>query len=208
MERLNQHFFRIRDASADITLDYSLFLFGCSGLQRQQGKGFFKSPDRIKAELNNVTYFARGNRMRKIDENGKRWHVKLLNAPDFSVGFNPRLMTYNFDLTVLQDDGQRIVLRGIPRPGTLKNVKMVLFYLDPEEGLLRELDVKFVNERLAGRIKIDYQKIEDIWVPTGFHGQSAVTLYSNALIGMNIRLKGENIRINTGLSDRLFDPGF
>ena len=192
----------------DITLDYTLFLFGCSGLQRFEGKAYYKSPDKIKATLNKVTYFARGNRIRKIDKKGKRFYVRLINSLDFSPGFHAGLIPHNFSLKVIKDNTKEIVIEGIPKPGIMKNVTKVIFYIDPKEYLLRELDLTLVNRNLSGRIKIDYEKIKGLWVPVGFHGRTAIELMDNILVGMRIRLSGKNIKINPGLPDKLFDPGF
>ncbi len=208
IESVNSNFLKIKDATADLTLDYSLFIFGCSGLHRMQGKGFYKSQDLIKATLNKVTYFAEGNRIRKIDEKGKRFYVKLLNSLDFSPGFHAGLIPYNFELALIKDDKDEIIIQGIPKPGTLKHVTKVLFYIDPQDYLLRKLDLTLTRRSLSGTIKIDYEKIKGLWVPVGFQGTTAIELRENALIGMRISLKGKNIKINTGLPDNLFDPGF
>ncbi len=208
IEKLNENFSKIKDAAFDITLDYNLFLFGCSGLRRSQGHAYFKYPDKIKATLDKVTYFARGNRIRKIDEKGKRFYVRFINSLDFSPGFHPGLIPHNFNLSVVKDDKDGIVLQGTPKPGILKNVIAVNFHIDPQEYLLRRLDLILVNKNLSGKIDIDYKKIKGIWVPTGFHGTSAIELQNFSLVGLGISLKGENININNGLSDKLFNPGF
>ena len=208
IQKVNQNFLKIRDATADISLDYSLFLFGCSGLRRMQGKGYYKSPDKIKAVIEGVTYFAIGNRIRKIDEKGKRFYVKLINALDFSPGFHAGLIPHNFLLTVLKDEPEEIVIEGIPKPGVLKHVRRVIFHIDPKGYLLRKLDLDLTDRNLSGSIKVDYEKIRGIWAPVGFEGTSAVALNSNFLIGIRIKLYGENIKINTGLPDSLFNPGF
>lgn len=205
---MNQNFSKIKDATSDIILEYKIYFFGCSGRRCLRGKGYFKSPDKIKAVVDNITYFARKNNIRKIDEKGKRFYVKLKDALDFSVGFNPKLITHNFNLKVFKETKDRIVLEGIPKPGILKNVKKVFFYIDPQEYLLHELDVKFANERLGGKIKIEYQKIKGLWVPVSFAGESALVIRDGFLAGMGIKLSGENVKINTGLPDKLFNPGF
>ena len=208
IEKVNHNFLKIKDASMDLKLDYILFLFGCSGLQRLEGKAYYKSPDKIKATLNKITYFARGNRIRKIDEKGKRFYVRLINSLDFSPGFHAGLIPHNFSLKVLRDEKKEIVIEGIPKPGIMKNVTKVIFYIDPKEYLLRKLDLALANKNLSGGIKINYRKIEGLWVPVGFYGRTAIELRDNALVGMGIRLKGENFKINTGLPDKLFDPDF
>jgi hypothetical protein len=208
IERLSENFSKIKDAAFDITLDYNLFLFGCSGLRRSQGRGYFKYPDKIKATLEKEIYFARGNRIRKIDGEGKRFYVKFVNSLDFSPGFHPGLIPHNFNLSVVKDDKNEIVLQGIPKPGILKNVIAVNFHIDPQEYLLRKLDLILINKNLSGKIDIDYKKIKGIWVPIGFHGTSAIELQNFSLVGLGISLKGENMKINNGLSDKLFNPGF
>jgi hypothetical protein len=118
------------------------------------------------------------------------------------------LIPYNFFLTVIKDNPDEIVIEGIPKPGILKNVEKVIFHIDPKEYLLQKLDLILVNKNLSGTIRIDYQKIKGLWVPVGFYGRTAVEIGNGALVGMGIRLKGKNFKINTGLPDKLFDPGF
>ncbi len=154
------------------------------------------------------TYFAKGNRIRKIDEKGKRWYVRLINAIDLNVGFSPRLMTHNFTLKNLGLENGLIVLEGIPKPGRIKNVTKVCFYIDPQHYLLRGLNVKFVNKSLGGKIKVKWQKIDGIWAPVSFDGDSAVVIPGGFLAGMGIKLSGTNIKLNQGISDEVFDPGF
>ena len=208
IEKVNQNILKIKDASADITLDYTLYIFGCSGLNRLKGKAYYKSPDKIKATLNQATYFAKGNKIRKIDEKGKKLYIRLLHSLDFSPGFHAGLIPFNFFLKVIKDDPDEIEIEGIPKPGILKNVEKVVFYIDPKEYLLRKLDLIMVNKSLSGTIRIDYQKIEGLWVPVGFYGKTAFEVRENALVGMGIRLEGKNFEINTSLTDKLFDPGF
>jgi outer membrane lipoprotein-sorting protein len=206
--RVNKNLQQIKDATADITLDYNLCFFGCSGLRRMKGRGYYKYPDRIKSELEGITYFARGNRIRKIDEKGKMFYVKLINSLDFAPGFHAGLIPYNFRLRLLKDSKDEILIEGIPKPGTLKHITKVIFHIDPREYLLRKMDLTLSNRSLSGSIKIDYQKIQSYWVPVGFHGTTAIEIRDNMLVGMGIRLKGENFKINTGLPNKLFDPGF
>ena len=208
INKVNQNILKIKDATLDITLDYTLFIFGCSGLNRLKGKGYLKSPDKIKATLENETYFIQGNKIRKIDKKGKRSYLRLLHSLDFSPGFHAGLIPHNFYLTVIKDQAEEIVIEGIPKPGILKNVTKVIFYIDPKEYLLRKLDLILVNKNLSGTIKIEYKKIKDLSVPVGFYGTAAIELHNSALVGMGISLKGKNIIINTGLPDKLFDPGF
>jgi len=208
MDKISAHFISLKDATADITIDYNLYLFGCSGNRRMQGKGWYKYPDRIKAEIDGITYFAQGNRMRKIDEKGQKLFIQMVNSVNFAPGFNPKLIPYNFYLTLLEDGQENIAIEGIPKPGVLKNVRKVVFHIDPKEYLIRSMDIAIVNDRLSGTIYIDYEKMDGAWVPTGFHGNAAIELTSNLLVGIGIKLKGENIKLNTGLSDNMFDPGF
>ncbi len=208
IEKANSNFLKIKDATADLTLDYSLFLFGCSGRNRMRGKGFYKSPDKIKATLDKVTYFARGNRIRKIDEKGKKFYVKLINSLNFGPGFHLGLIPHNFKLSVIKDDKDGIIIQGIPKPGILKHVTKVLFHIDPEGYLLRKLDLTLSRKALSGTIKIDYEKIKGLWVPVGFEGTTAIELRENALVGVRIKLRGKNVKINMGLPNNLFNPGF
>jgi hypothetical protein len=208
MDKISAHFDNLKDATADITIDYNLYLFGCSGNRRMQGKGWWKYPDKIKSTMDGITYFAKGNRIRKIDEKGKRLYIRMLNSVNFAPGFHPGLIPYNFYLTLLQDGEEEIIIKGIPKPGTLKNVTKVIFHIDPKEYLIRYLDITVINDRLSGKMYIDYEKIDGIWVPVGFHGKSAIELASNMLVGLGIKLKGENIKLNTGLPDKIFNPGF
>jgi hypothetical protein len=208
LARVNKNFQQIKDATADLTLDYNIFFFGCSGLRRMKGKGYYKYPDRLKSEMEGVTYFARGNRIRKIDDKGKRFYVRLTNSLDFAPGFHVGLIPHNFRLRLIKDEVDEILIEGIPKPGILNHVKKVIFHIDPQEYLLKKLDLTFSNRGLSGNINIDYQKMQGFWVPVGFHGTTAIEIRDNMLVGMGIRLKGENFKLNTGLPDALFNPGF
>lgn len=209
IEKVTLAFFKISDAAADIALDYNLHLLGCSGLRRFTGKLYYKRPDKIKIVLfNGPTYFAKGNRIRKIDKHGKKFYVRFVNAPDFSVGFQPGLITHNFYLKVLKENKNEIIIEGLPKPGVLKNVTKVIFHIDPKAQLLRKFDIILVNKRLNGEIEFDYEKINGLWAPVGFHGTSAIEVYGGFLVGLGLNLKGKNFKINTGLPDKLFDPCF
>jgi hypothetical protein len=208
IDKLTANFEKIKDAQADITIDYNLHLFGCSGLRRMQGEASFKYPNKIKTKIDGNTYFAQGNRIRKIDDKGKKLFVRLINSINFYPGFNPKLIPFNFYLTLIEDSDKDIIIEGIPKPGVLKNITKVTFHIDPKEYLLRKMDLEMKKRGLSGNIKVDYEKIDNIWVPVGFHGDSAIELPPNILIGLSISLKGEDIKINQGLPDKLFNPGF
>lgn len=208
INKVNSNFSKIRDGEGDITLDTRLFVVGCSGLQRSCGHFWFQAPDRLKIALDGTTYFAQGNDIRKIDADGKHFYVRLLNAPDLAPGFNPDLITYNFNLKITGTSTGEVVLEGTPKPGVLKNAKKVIFYVDTDRYLLKRLYVVFDNKRLSGAIDIDYQLINNIWVPVGFHGKTALELTTNILAGLGMTLNSSNVRINLGLPDRLFEAGF
>jgi hypothetical protein len=205
--QLDENFSRLKDGQTEITLDTSLQLLGCGGLNRQTGYLWFKAPDKVKAIVGQDAYFLRGNRIRKIDNHGKRFYVTLLHAPDFTPGFNPKLITYNFRLTTIKETTTEVILEGLPKPGTLKNVKKVLFRIDPVRSLLTGLDLS-LNQGLSGRINIKYEQIGGVDVPTACYGKSALEIFSGSLVGLVFNLRGEKPVVNGGLSDKLFDPGF
>lgn len=208
IEKVKTNFMKIKDATAKVDLDYNLHLFGCAGAKHLYGHGHFKAPDRLEGVIDGDTYFVRGNDIRKIRKDGQKFYVRLLNSLDFSIGLHPGLITHNFYLKIIKKDKKEIVIEGIPKPGVLKNAKKVIFYLDPQRYLLRELNIVFPNPFLGGRIKIDYEKIKGIWVPTACSGNSAVELKNSILVGYGFNLRGKSIKINTGLSDDIFKPGF
>jgi len=208
VEKVTGNFLKIKDASAEIALEYDTYIFSCAGKKRLIGKGQYKAPDKLQGTIETDTYFTRGNKISKLDKNNKRYCVTLLNAPDFSLGYHPGLMANNFFLKLLKDNPEEIVIEGTPKPRVLKNVKKIIFYIDPKEYLLRKLDVIFPNPLLSGTIYIDYEKIKGLWVPVGCHGKSAVEVRSSILIGVGFKLASTNMKINTGLPDKLFDPGF
>jgi hypothetical protein len=208
VEQMNSTFKRIKDAQADLELEYNINLFGCTGIRRVKGKGYYKYPDKIKTTMDHTTYFAQGNRICKIDPDGKRFYVKLIDALDFSVGFHPGLIAHNFNLSVVKNEKEEIVLLGVPKPGILKNVRKIYFYIDPDNLILKELDVKFTDKRLDGKIIIDYETINGTMVPVGFQGNSALALPNGILVGMSLKLKGANVKLNSGLSPIFFEPGF
>lgn len=209
INRVNQNFSKIKDTVADFTLDYNMHFFGCSGNRRFTGKLYYKYPDSLKIAIDDFdTYFATGNRIRKIDKNGKKFYVTFLNSLDFKVGFNPKLITENFYLKILQDNKEGIVIEGLPKPGILKNITKVTFHINPQEYLLRKLDLEMNNKRLSGSILINYEKIKGIWVPSGFQGNTAIEIRSRFLVGLDLSLEGNNFKINSGPPKELFDPGF
>ncbi len=208
VEKINKNYSKIKDATADITIDYNLHLLGCSGHKRVYGNGHYKAPERLQGTIDGDTYWVKGNDIRKSRRDGQKFYVRLINSLDFSVGLHPGLMTHNFYLKVIKKDKEEIVMEGIPKPGILKNAKKVMFYIDPQRYLLREIDVIFPNPFLGGRIKIEYEKIQGLWVPVGCHGESAIELRNSILIGYGFKLSSQNMNINTGLGDKLFEAGF
>jgi len=208
INKVKANFLKVEDASADITLDYNLCLFGCAGHRQLTGVGYFKAPDRIKTTLDGITYFARGNRIRKIDKDGKKFYLKLVNATDASVGYHPGLITHNFSLKTIKDEPDEIVIEGIPKPGVLNNTSKVIFYIDPQRYLLTKFHAVLKNRFLSGTTNIDYEKIKGIWVPVGCHGRTAIQMQNFALVGVGFNLQSKNMKINTGLSNKFFEPGF
>ena len=208
ISQLKANFFQIKDVQGEMILDYKLHLFGCSGTRRLNGYGYFKNPNKGTCTLDGVKWFARGNRFYKIDQKGQRWYVKLLNSLDFGIGYHPGLISHNFQLKILKDSAEQIVLEGQPKPGIFKNAKKVIFYIDPKRYLLTDVEVKFSNERLSGKSTIYYKKIGQLWVPVGCQGKSAIELSHNLLIGLSFKLKTTKVKINNSLPDKLFEPGF
>ena len=208
VNKVNYNYAKIKDATADLTLQYNLHLLGCTGTKKETGIGYFKYPNKGRATLNGITHFAKGNRIRKIDKKGRRYYVKLINAPDFAVGFTPKLISHNFNLKIHKQDKNKVILLGTPKPGVLKNVKKMYFHIDTKEYLLRQLDMVFTNKKLSGKINVEYKKIKGIWVPIGFYGKSAVQVAGGFLVGLDISLYGKNFKINTGIPNKFFEPGF
>lgn len=209
IDKFNKHFSRIRDAEADFTLDLNLFVFSCSGLHRTEGKLYYKAPGHLKAVLNDGTlYWGNYNNFRKIDPQKRYFYVYLKNAIDFAVGYSPALIRHNFNLKVIKNASDEVVIEGLPKPGILKNARKVIFHFNPQSSLLEKFDVIFDNKALSGTIYVDYDKQGDLMVPTGFHGQTAFELREGLLVGFGLKLKSTNLKLNQGLSDKLFDPGF
>lgn len=205
--QLDKNFSKIRDAQADITFDAGLEIIGCGGMQRYQGKLWYKAPNKIKVDLDKTLYFFRGNQIRKIDPHGKKYYVTLLHAPDFTPGFNPKLISHNFNLKITKETSQEIILEGIPKPGVLKNVKQIYFYIDPKNFLLRKM-IYNLRQNLKGYTFIKYENFGNINVPTAAYGKTALEFNSGSLVGFKFNLSGTNLKINAGLSDKIFDPGF
>ena len=208
VEKVDQYFQQIKDAQVDVVLRTNLHLLGCSGGQTFTGTGYYLWPYRLKAQINGTTYFANRNQIRRIDPDGKKYYVRLLYSLDFTPGFRPSLIGHNFHLQTIKEDDQDIVIQGVPKAGVLKNVTKVIFTFSKDPYLIRDLDVKFVNKNLRGKLKIDYQQKKGLWVPVTLYGQSAVVIPGGFLVGMDLNLSGSNIKINTGLPAGLFDPGF
>lgn len=207
VKNLNDTFSGIRDAEANITLDTSLQIFGCGGLYRQSGHLYFKAPDKVMAELDKTRYFIKGNNIRKIDPEGKRYYIRLIHAPDFTPGFNPRLITHNFNLKIVSQTSDEVALEGLPKPGVLKNVKKVVFHIDTKNNLLRSMDLA-ISGNLKGKVDIKYEKMGGLAVPTATSGKSALEFDRGFLVGLYFNLSGKNFKVNQGLPDKLFDPGF
>jgi hypothetical protein len=204
VEKVEQQFSRIRDARADFTLDTNLYLFGCVGFNRLNGVLYYKAPDLIKCTLNKDTWLFKGNFIRKTDAQGKATYYRLINAPDLSVGFTPRLIYHNFNLKVIRESSREVAIEALPKPGVLKNVIKVIFYIDPAESLLRGMDMVFENKSIHGKADIKYGKIGDIWIPISTAGESAFESKAGYLIGFSFSLKGKDFHINTGLTDNDF----
>jgi len=207
IQKATANFSLIKDAKAEIVLDAGLQFVGCGGMQRQTGSLWFKAPDKVKVYLDGTYYYIKGNSIRKIDETGQRFYVRLINAPDFSVGFSPALIPHNFNLKLLQDNVNEAVIEGIPKPGVLKNVYKVTFHVAKPAYLVNQLDLA-INHNRGGRIFINYANQEGAMVPTETFGRSALELNAGLLVGLNFDLKGQNFIINSGLSDALFEAGF
>lgn len=207
VNKLNENFAKIKDAQAEITLDTSLQILGCGGVTRQKGALFFKAPDKIKNLIGQDEYFVKGNSIRRIDAEKKRYYIRLLHAPDFSVGFSPRLITHNFNLKIIKETTDEVVVEGIPKPGVLKNTRKVVFHVDPKENLLRSLDIS-LGQGIKGKAFIKYEKIGGLWVPVQAFGKSALEINGGFLVALLFDLKGKNFKVNTGLPDKAFEPGF
>ncbi len=204
VDHLYNEFAKIRDARTDFTIETNLFLLGCGGTMRQTGYGWFKAPDNLKVYMNKITYIFKGNLIKRIDAEKKTTYWRFLNAPDFSVGYSPRLITHNFNLRIVRDAPDEVVIEGLPKPGVLKNVNRVTFRVDPEKWLLKRLDISFANKNLSGYADVSYEKMGGIMAPVGTAGRSAFQSRENILIGFNFRLRGQNMRINTGIPDSEF----
>ncbi|MEA3494288.1 MAG: hypothetical protein U9R38_07915 [Candidatus Margulisiibacteriota bacterium] len=205
VDKVKANFLKIKDAKGDLILDYNLCLFGCAGTRRLSGEAYYMAPDKLwGTNQHGNSYYARGNRILKVTKDGKKYNIKLLNAPNLAPGFHPGIIPYNFNLTLIKDDAEEIVIEGIPKPGILKNITKVTFYIDPKEYLLRKLHLTLINNRLSGDVFIKYKKIKGIWVPYETYGKSAIELSNHALIGLGFKLKTKNIKINTGFSGKSF----
>jgi outer membrane lipoprotein-sorting protein len=207
VNKLNENFTKIKNAQAEIALDTSLQILGCGGVTRQKGTFFFKAPDKIKCFIGRDEYYVKGNSIRKIDAERKRYYIRLIHAPDFSMGFSPRLVTHNFNLKIVKETTDEVIMEGIPKPGVLKNTKKVVFHVDTKENLLRSMDIS-LSQGFKGRAFIKYEKIGGLWVPVQTFGKSALEINGGFLAAFIFDLKGKNFKINAGLPDKAFEPGF
>lgn len=204
VDRLTNEFMKIKDIRTDFTLETNLFLLGCGGTMRQKGYGLYKYPDNLKIVMNGITYIFKGNQIKRIDAERKITYWRFMNSPDFSIGYTPRLITHNFYLQIIKAGPGEIVIEGLPKPGVLKNVNKVTFYIDPVKWLLKRLDISFQNKSLSGYADINYDKIDGVWAPIGTAGKSAFQARNNSLIGFSFRLRGQNMLINSGIPDSEF----
>jgi len=208
VQKVEANYQKMKTAECDITLDAGLTVFGCGGINQWQGKLYYKYPKKMKFTLNGETYFVKGNDIRKIDHKGKKYYVTLVHAPDFSSGYHPQLMATNFFLTIAKETTAEVILEGIPKPGVLKNARKVYFTIDKDLWLLRQIYVTFDNKNLSGAMTIDYNKINNLWVPVALRGKSAVEIGGSNLVGLRLNLRGEKVTVNHVLPDQLFEAGF
>jgi len=199
------NFSKIKDARADITFDSSLQVFGCGGTCRREGKLLFKAPDRLKISMEGETYIIKGNFIRKIDSKGKLFYIRLIHAPDFSIGFTPDLLPHNFILAMKKNSSGEALIEGLPKPGVLKNIKKVVFCINTNEYLLKSMVMEFHNKRIVGDAEIKYNKINNIWVPYKTKGRSALEIADGFLAGFYFNLEGKNFVINSGVLDSEFN---
>jgi hypothetical protein len=205
IDQVSATFKNIKDAEIDFRLEVNLFLFGCSGLQVFEGHAYFKYPDRIKVVMRNGTgYFAQGNYIKKTDPHGKVTYYRFVNSPDFSVGYQPDLISHNFYLKILRQSAEEVAIEGLPKPGVLKNVNKVNFYIDPVQHLVKKLDIFFANQHISGGAEVKYEKKEGIMVPVFTSGKSAFELRSGALLGFGFKLYSSNMKVNQGVPDSVF----
>lgn len=207
IDKFDAAFVKIKTAQADFRLDTSLQLLGCGGLKRQYGRLFFKAPDKLQFTLDDETYFVRGNIIRKLDQKDRPFYVELHNAPDFSAGFGPKIISHNFNLKLIEESANAILIEGLPKPGVLKNVTKVVFHFAPSSYYLTKMDLT-LKQGLTGRININYIKIGETLVPAATWGKSALEVFSGSLVGLTFDLRGENIQANLKLADKIFEAGF
>jgi hypothetical protein len=200
--KVSAQFGQIKDAEGEFRLETKLYLFGCSGTTVYEGPAYYKYPDRIKVTVKNKTsYMAQGNYIRKTDPQGKITYYKILYAPDCSIGYRPELVPYNFNLKTIAESSTEVAIEGLPKPGVLKNVKRVIFYIDPSENLLSKIDIIFSNDNISGNAVIYYQKVNGLTVPVATEGKSAFQLRTGALISFSFKLTSSNMKVNAGVSE-------
>jgi hypothetical protein len=204
IRRVNDNFQKIRSCRADLVLETNLFLFGCGSSQQQKGELMFLAPNNIKVTSNRYVFILIGNSIKRINPEGKVEYFRFIHSPDFSVGFNPGLISHNFYLKNLKAQPNEVVIEGAPKPGVLKNIRRVIFYIDPQNLLVRKLEMVFSDPSFSGQAEIKYEKIGELWVPTGTAGRSAIETSNGLLVGYSFKLSARNIRINTDITESDF----
>jgi len=204
VRRVNENFQKIRNARADLVLDTNLFLFGCGTSHQLKGQMLFLAPDKLKISSNQYLFVFIGNSIKRVNPQGKVQYFRFIHSPDFSIGFHPGLINHNFYLKTLKERADEVVIEGTPKPGVLKNVTKVIFYIDPQKLLVKKLDIVFTDPSLSGQAEIKYEKIGELWVPTGTSGKSAIETSNGLLIGYSFKLSARNVRINTDVTESDF----
>ena len=205
LSKVSSHFGKMKDAEGDFRLETRLYLFGCSGTTVYEGHAYYRYADSILVKVNDKrAYLAQGNYIRKTDAEGKITYYKILYAPDFGIGYRPEAIPHNFILKTVAENSLEVAVEGQPKPGVLKNVKKVVFYIDPSQNLLTKMDIFFTNENISGNAVIHYQKVDGLVVPVATEGRSAFALRSGALVGFGFKLTSSNIKVNSGVPASYF----
>ncbi len=202
--KVSGRFGEIKDAQGNFRLETHLYLLGCSGTTIYEGPAYYKYPDRILVKVKKTSYFAQGNIIRKTDPQGRKTYYKILYSPDCTIGYRPEVVPFNFDLKTIAESSTEVVIEGLTKNVVLKNVKKVIFYVDPSQNLLKKMDLLFTNEHISGNAVIYYQKVDGLVVPVATEGRSAFQLSSGALIGFGFKLTSSSMKVNAGVPDSVF----
>ncbi|MBI5701223.1 outer membrane lipoprotein carrier protein LolA [Candidatus Saganbacteria bacterium] len=207
--RANQN--KIEDMSADITTVIKSDMKDKKAME-QKGSIMVKGSDASRMEmtspLNQVTITNKDKMEVLNPATGQKFvqDLKKLKGKlgQSSVGSSPidqtKVLDY-FDLK-LEEKGvisKSYIITGVPKEKN-KFMGMMKFYIDGSRNLPVKIEIYNTSDKLVSASDIDYTKVKDIWVIS--KNTSSIVVPGGK---MEIEMRFDNVKVNEGLSDKLFE---